>query len=406
MATGRFAQVNEEEINKCIINRIPENTARKVKWAMKIFNEWFMEWKCRLDEELKVFKDLYEFDKSDLNYCLRYFICEIRKENHEKYPPQTLKEIVAMIQHHFNNAFHKSWSIFKDPEFIDSRNVLDAQMKSSARDGCLKPKRRASPITFEDEESLWSNGSFGVSSPKQLLNTLIYHFGIHLSLRACQEHRDLVYGNNSQLSLEVLNGQECLRYTERTSKNNKFGLKCSRMEPKSTVIYPNKENPERCVVRMYQTYIGHRPEMEGDSAFYLTPINKPQGNIWYKKSPLGIHSIEKVTKELMKFKMKNYESATTSFYSNTSLRRTTKQRLIDAGVSKEIAQTKTGRISEKADKSYFNTEKFNENMTEILCGTSKSSSITNSNLSCVNSSSAAQVSLNFHNCSFTNCSFK
>lgn len=205
------------------------------------------------------------------------------------------------------------------------------------------------------------------------LYTLIYHLGVHLSLRAGQEHRDLEYGDNSQLFLEIMNGQETLRYVERTSKNNKFGLNCSRMEPKTTVIYPNKENPDRCIIAMYKLYVSYRKKIQGLNAFYLTPMQNPKGDKWYKQSPFGIHAIEKVTRELMKTlnnedlsAFSNNENSKEIFYSNTSLRRSAKQRLINAGVSKEIAQTKTGRISEKADKCYFTAEHYNERMTEIL----------------------------------------
>ena len=76
-------------------------------------------------------------------------------------------------------------------------------MKRSAREGNVKPKRRARSITFEEEKMLWENGSFGSSNPQQLLDTLIYFLGLHLSLRACQEHRDLIYGESSQLNVKT-----------------------------------------------------------------------------------------------------------------------------------------------------------------------------------------------------------
>ena len=125
---------------------------------------------------------------------------------------------------------------------------------------------------------------------------------------------------------------EVLDYTEKASKNNKFGLKCLRLEPKSTTVYPNLQNPDRCVIKMYKTYIEHRPVTEDNTPFYLTPLSEPKGNIWFKNSPLGVHSIEKVTRELMKFK-----NDSGSFYTKTSLRRDVKQRLVDADVPKEVA---------------------------------------------------------------------
>lgn len=44
------------------------------------------------------------------------------------------------------------------------------------------------------------------------------------------------------------------------------------------------------------------------------------------------------------------------FYSNTSLRRTTKCRLAQAGIPKKVASLKTEQISEKADKVYIHGE--------------------------------------------------
>ena len=79
---------------------------------------------------------------------------------------------------------------------------------------------------------------------------------------------------------------------------------------------------------------------------------------------MGIHSIEQVTKNLMK----SMEVGTDSFYSNTSLRRTAKCRLVQGGISKEVAPLKTGRISEKADAAYIHREWFEKDMTKVLYG--------------------------------------
>ncbi len=143
--------------------------------------------------------------------------------------------------------------------------VLDTQMKISVRHGCLKEKKRAACISIADEDELWRNGSFGWSSGAQLIRTLIYHLGLHLSLRASQEHRDLEFGHASQLKLCVeQSNTEYLQYVKRISKNHRFGLKCARLEPKVTRIYPISEGEkERCVVALYKKYISHRPESHG-----------------------------------------------------------------------------------------------------------------------------------------------
>ena len=206
---------------------------------MNMFTRWLNEWKTRLDGQSKVIKDCSEMTASDLDYCLQYFIAELRKQDHRRYPPCTLKEIIACIQHHFQNSFERSWSVFKDAQFFKSRKLLDAEMKLSAKKGNVKPKKRAAAISLDFEDALWNNGTFGRSNPKQLVSTLIYHLGLHFALRACQEHRDLEYGAGSQITLEVdpHNRRERLRYVEKCSKNKKFGIKQCRLDPKVTFVY-------------------------------------------------------------------------------------------------------------------------------------------------------------------------
>lgn len=150
-------------------------------------------------------------------------------------------------------------SIFKDAEFLTARQALDAAMKMSARNGTVKPTKRAATVSYDMEDEMWRSGAFGVSNPRQLLDTLIYHIGLHLALRARQEHRDLQFGADSQLTLEQrTDGSETLKYVERCSKNKDFGINQCTREPKVSYIFENKEHPERCVIRLYKVYVSHR----------------------------------------------------------------------------------------------------------------------------------------------------
>jgi len=56
----------------------------------------------------------------------------------------------------------------------------------------------------------------------------------------------------------------------------------------------------------------------------------PTTYVWYKRVPLGIHSIQKVTKELTK------NLNLDGFVSNTSLRRTAQNRLLSSGLPAAI----------------------------------------------------------------------
>ncbi len=252
----RFATVVDIEAFK--ESRIPKNTRLKAAWAVKIFTDWLSAWRVRCDGINKVFKPMEEMSLNEMDHCLQYFFAEVRKKDGSLYPPRTMKELAAMIQHHLNYSLKVVASIFKDPCFLNCREALDAAMKASARAGTVKPRKRAAIVTWDMEEEMWTSGAFGYSSPQQLIDTLIYHLGLHLSLRAVQEQRDLEYGCNSQLQLKKdKDGVEFLSYMERTSKCKSFGLNQCRREPKTTTIYPH-ENQARCIIRLYKTYLSHR----------------------------------------------------------------------------------------------------------------------------------------------------
>jgi hypothetical protein len=400
MTEKRFIPATHENLDELLASRIPAKTRSKQAWVMKIFRSWFQDWKVRLDDTLKVLKDLEDFDKSDLNYCLKYFVVEIRNQKGDFYPPRTLKEIIAMIQHYFQNSLMRDWSIFNDKEFQETRNILDAQMKRLASKGIVKGKKRAAPISFDEEEELWSKGILGDDSPRKLIETLIYLLGLHLSLRAAKEHRDLVFGEDSQLELVEMDG-ECIKYTERISKNRTYGLKHSTMDPKTTFIYPNTANSFRCPVRLYKKYITHRPEtngMKGNPSFYLAIIDNPKSNVWYKSSPLGVHSIESVVKKVME------KCGKKGFFSNTSLRRTAMTRLISGDIPDKVIQKKTGRTSDLSDRSYIDMNLQERRMSECLHGARSTLMNASSSIS-FDKKMNEGPKLCFNNCSFTSCQF-
>jgi hypothetical protein len=51
-----------------------------------------------------------------------------------------------------------------NPSFFRFRNVLDAQMKKLTGDGLGISRRKAKPVSEEDEKRIWSKGVFGNSS--------------------------------------------------------------------------------------------------------------------------------------------------------------------------------------------------------------------------------------------------
>jgi len=60
-------------------------------------------------------------------------------------------------------------------------------------------------------------------------------------------------------------------------------------------------NEERCPVMLLKRYLGNRPsKMKKSSPFYLTVIDKPISNVWYKKTPMGKNTINTIMKNMKK----------------------------------------------------------------------------------------------------------
>ena len=57
---------------------------------------------------------------------------------------------------------------------------------------------------------------------------------------------------------------------------------------------------ERCLVKLFQKHLSKSPVgMEKSGQFHLQPIIYPFKNIWYKKMPKGINSINSMMKDLI-----------------------------------------------------------------------------------------------------------
>ena len=129
-------------------------------------------------------------------------------------------------------------------------------MKESASDGLGLTKKQGETITLDEEEQLWSKGVLRDSNPQQLLDTIVYLFGIHFTLRGGSEHRRL-RSENSQIvkGKDTGTGLEYLEYREDISKTNAGGLKGRKIQGKITGACENIADKRRCIVRFYEKYI-------------------------------------------------------------------------------------------------------------------------------------------------------
>ena len=197
--------------------RYSDATLKKYNWAYHIFRDWRIARNCHTVSEISLVaieKNLVEMSVRDMNFALLRFIFEIRKKNGDDYPAETLYETVVCLQLYLATK-GVTVEILDEREFCQVRNALDNRMKQLTKMGCVKLRKKARIITVDEENMMWNASILCSSNRKQLVETLLYLFGIHFSLRAGIEHKALRVGPNSQLKL-VQPSDGSLSYLEYT----------------------------------------------------------------------------------------------------------------------------------------------------------------------------------------------
>ena len=339
-----------------LFSRFADSTMSKLRWAVTLFKDWQSNRnKHALDPSNKldispIMVSLEDMTIDEINYSVSRFICEVKKMDGTEYPADTLYSLVISVQLYMD-SIGKPYKFLNDESFIQIKNTLDNVMKCHARDPDARPRKQAAIITLGEEDFLWSKGVLGSENAKQLLNTMVYLIGLNFALRGGQEHRTLSSGPTSQLKLRSNEHGQYLSYTEDVSKTNQGGLKHRKCSPKSVVAFENTENPTRYIVKLYEKYISHCPVPSDDDApfpFYLRPLEKPRGNIWYSNQCVGRHKLAQTVADICK------KAGLSGYRTNHSLRASAATRMFDAEVDEQLICEVTGHRS-NAVRSYKRT---------------------------------------------------
>ena len=330
---------------------IPLNTSKNTSWATNAWIEW-TEYVLQqgVDPEDAPSPLINQMTKEELNRWLPHFVMEARRQDGKPYPPNTLYQLCCGLLRHIRTT-QPGWNIFTDVEFSDFQKTLDAQMKKLKSDGIGNTKRQAEPISLEDEEQLWTTGQLGMHTPQALLDTMFYLIGVSFGLRGGQEHRQLRW-NPPQITVVAVSGErKHLLYVEDVSKNNCGGLKMRKVQPKHVIQHENLEKPDRCIVRVFEEYSRRCPPNRPDSSFYLKPLVKPKGDIWYAAVPVGHNTLDKTVARMCS------AAGIIGFKTNHSLRVTLATRLFKEGVDEQLIMAKTGHRSTDGVRSYKRVSK-------------------------------------------------
>ena len=237
-----------------------------------------------------------------------------------------------------------SLEVFKDPKFNYFHYVLDSKLKQLHQEGIGTTTRRAEVITFDTENRLWEERVLGSDTPQQLLDTLVFSFGLNFALRSGREQRKL--RPDMVKIVECSDTKPYLLYVESGSKNHSGGLKERKIANKSVRVYRNTSNPSRCVFTMYKKYISLRPPNAPSDALYLQPLPRPSHGCWYYPRPVGHNVLSQTVQKLLD------QIGVKGHFTNHSLRRTCATRLYQGGIDEQRIMAVTGHRSVEAVRIY------------------------------------------------------
>ena len=130
-----------------------------------------------------------QFTVTELNEWVPVFLAEIKRQDKSEYKANSILQFLLCLQTHCK-IHDKRYTFLREPRFEAIRNAVDSVMRKRQREGLGNNPRKAEIITMDMEEYLWQNKVLGNATPKQLVQTLIFLFGIRLMLRS-GEHRNL-----------------------------------------------------------------------------------------------------------------------------------------------------------------------------------------------------------------------
>ncbi len=115
-----------------------------------------------------------------------------------------------------------------------------------------------------------------------------------------------------------------------------------RIIPKVVRAYENTQQPEQCIVKIFEKYLAKHPSHDPKCShdLYLRPLANPKNeHIWYSCQLIGVSTLAKVVAKLCD------QAGMSGRFSNHSLRASTATRLYDKGVDIQQICELTGHCS-------------------------------------------------------------
>ena len=137
---------------------MPESK-KKIRWAVNMYCDWRRNRIAKTAVPHQSIRadldDLYNVKQNDLCYSLLCFIGEVKKVDKSEFPPNSLKEIIVMIQM-FLNEHGVYWHLLdtQSVNFQCLRNVVDNLMRQRTAMG-LGTRVSSTVISLGQEEYMF-----------------------------------------------------------------------------------------------------------------------------------------------------------------------------------------------------------------------------------------------------------
>ena len=160
--------VSEEKITKMMEVHYQHRTEANIKWAVKLFKDWhemqMSHGVCDLEIVNSNLENAHQIEKSDFEFALCRFICEVKKTREDgDFPGRTLYQIVCSLQNYLRKC-EVNWKLIHRDNFTNFQRVLDSVMQERAAMLIGTVKKQAQVISLDYENSMWDKHILGEDS--------------------------------------------------------------------------------------------------------------------------------------------------------------------------------------------------------------------------------------------------
>ncbi|XP_011407617.1 PREDICTED: uncharacterized protein LOC105314895, partial [Amphimedon queenslandica] len=130
----KFQPSLSEKIDEIAKHKVPKNTKKMSKWAMKNLEDWFKDYNKRNPDKKcpDEFLTRHKCSKEVICKWLCLFVNETRNKSGKRYPPKTIQCLLAGIMRHMHdqNSEYPNFMSKDDPAFHTFIVTLDNLFKN------------------------------------------------------------------------------------------------------------------------------------------------------------------------------------------------------------------------------------------------------------------------------------